>query len=73
MRLFAVTLPVCGYAVVEVEAEDEKSAIEAAFGADITKAHIEEWDVYRHIAQGNVLYAPVNTPSAEDLGVDVDE
>lgn len=70
MALFNVTLPVAGYAVIEVEADDEASAITAAFEADVTKEHIEEWDIFKHISQGNVLYAPVNRPSAEQIDED---
>ncbi|WP_424974212.1 hypothetical protein [Dinoroseobacter sp. S124A] len=57
MPTFGVTLPVAGHAWLEVQAEDEDSAIETAMEV-VTSEDFVEWEPLRHITQGNVCYAP---------------
>ncbi len=64
---YTVEIPIAGYAVVEVVAASEEEAQELAF-ADITREHIEEWDAYDKIVQGNVLRAPRNSVEITDNG-----
>lgn len=64
MRQFAVTLPVAGSIVVFVDAETEEEALSVAFEqqdwrvetGDNTEAG--EFETMKHIARGNVCYAP---------------
>lgn len=66
MKRYSVSVPFAGYIVIEVEAPDEDSAIEAAMGhddCDICKAfdegYVGEVNFYRTILQGNVCYPSV--------------
>lgn len=56
MAKYLVKLPVTARAVLEVEADDEDGAIEAAFEA-VALTDIEEWEALRTVSKGNVLYA----------------
>lgn len=57
-KMYTVALPVSGVIYVEVKAEDEESAIDAALQSDqITHDRLEEWEVHRHIVRGNVCSA----------------
>lgn len=67
MRTFSVQIPIAGYVYTEVEAEDEEAAIDAALYQSYTHDDIEEWETYRVLCEGNVLYADVNHVSAEEL------
>lgn len=67
MKKWEVSLPISGYVCVEVEAEDEESAIEAAFEAHITKDMIEEWETHRQIVRGNVCSAVLNEADAQEI------
>ncbi len=64
MALYEVIMPIAGHVLVEVEAESEADAIDKAFEAEITTNEIEEWDVYRHLQQGNVSYVRYNRAEA---------
>lgn len=67
-KKYGVTLPVTGLIYVEVEADDEKSAIEAALGADgLTNSMIEEWEAHREVNRGNVWHGPIGEASAEEI------
>lgn len=67
MKKWEVSLPISGYVCVEVEAEDEESAIEAAFMSDITTKDIEEWETHHQIARGNVCSAVLNEAYAQEM------
>lgn len=67
MKTYNVCVPITGTIWVTVEAEDEKSAIEAAMDSeDLTLANIEQWSAHKQICQGNVLYAEQNEAYAEE-------
>ena len=65
MNTYSVLVPIAGYAMVEVEAENEEEATITALSKDIIVDDIEEWDVYRNITQGNILYPPFNSVEVE--------
>lgn len=66
MATYSVTLPVTGYIVIDVEADDEKSAIDAALNSKNLKTDmIEEWEVHRYTNRGNIAYGSVTVASAE--------
>lgn len=71
MSKFEVTLPFTGYACVQVEAEDEKSAINAAMEIasltirDSKDTSVGEWEFTAHVTRGNVTYALMNDASAD--------
>lgn len=65
MATYSVTLPIAGYAIVEVEADSEEAAIDAALGSDVTMRDIEEWSVLKAIVTGNILHTSPNDASAE--------
>ncbi len=68
MYTYAVTIPVAGYMVVEVEASSKEEAInEAMLRNDAIGDYLEELDTYRHLTQGNVLYAPFNSAYAQEI------
>ena len=56
MATWTVQLPITGCAIVEVEADDEAAAIEAALDA-VTIDDLESWEAVEKIIEGNVLYA----------------
>lgn len=56
-RLWAVTLPIAGHAYLEVEADDEKSAIEKACEV-VTIDDIESWEALEQFTEGNVCHCP---------------
>lgn len=66
MAKYLVTIPMAGYVQIEVEAEDESSAESAAFEAGATFDDIVEWDIYKKLTRGNVLYAPMNEIEVEE-------
>lgn len=71
MARFGVELPIAGYAYVEVEAEDEAAAVDAALASEIKTSDIQEWDVFKALVRGNVCYAPRTRP--EVFPMDDDE
>ena len=74
MATYSVKLPFAGYLSVEVEADSEEDAVSKAMN-DASLDDVEEWETFTQIVQGNVLYAPINTPEVEliDDGEDEDE
>jgi len=66
MPRYEVQLPITGYAIIEVEAEDEKSAIDVALQSeDLTLSSIETWAAVEQVVEGNVFYGELNEASAE--------
>lgn len=57
---YNVYIPICGYAYLEVEAENEEAAINEAFKQGCSFDDIVEFDMYEHIVQGNVFYGMMN-------------
>lgn len=67
-RIFSVTIPIAGHAIVEVEAETEEEAIEAAFDK-VQLSDIDSWEALHRFSEGNVLYCPSPWHAeAEDVG-----
>ena len=64
-KTWSVTLPITGYVIAEVEADNEKQAIEEALNADIYSDNIEEWGVREKIIEGNVFHGIQNEAEAE--------
>jgi hypothetical protein len=67
MATYCVTLPVTGFCVVEVEAENADDAINKAMD-NVTNDDLETWETHREITRGNVCYAEVNEAHAELVG-----
>lgn len=63
MPKYVVTLPVSGYCIVDVEAENEDAAIEVAMEV-ASQEHLESWQTHKRIVYGNVCSAEVNEASA---------
>jgi len=73
MPSYHVFLPFTGSFFIEVEADSEEAAKDAAFERDILLeaegAEIHEWDTHKHIVQGNVFYgvqSEIEVEPAED-------
>ncbi|WP_024516793.1 hypothetical protein [Bradyrhizobium sp. Tv2a-2] len=66
MTRYSVTVPIAGYAIVEVEAADENDAIDEALGA-IDFNDIQEWEAYRHLVRGHVCSAPYHKAVVEEI------
>lgn len=66
-KTWNVSLPFTGYVVVEVEAENEREAIEAALNGEVTTDDIEQWEVVKEIVQGNVFFGMRNRAEAEPV------
>lgn len=63
MPKYGVTLPIAGHAWLEVDAESEEAAIEAAH-KEVTASDIESWETLDKVVEGNVCYAPTWISSA---------
>jgi len=57
MKTWSVSVPIAGHAEVEVEAEDEESAIEQAL-SEVQLSDLTEWDALKQFNQGNICYCP---------------
>lgn len=65
-KRYGVTLPITGTVYVEVEADSEEAAIEAALNSDdLTGDAIESWEATDRIVKGNVFYGVQNEAHAE--------
>lgn len=67
MKKYNVLVPIAGYVQIEVEAENEKEAIDKAFEQGCSAKDISEFDMLEHIAEGNVLHAPMNNVEVEEI------
>ena len=72
MPKYSVELPIVGWALVEVEADDERAAADAALGGEITFDDIQEWDAVRRVTQGHICYAPRNSIEVTEIESDED-
>jgi hypothetical protein len=61
MKTYLVTIPIGGHVTVEVEAEDEKQAVEAALVKNLSTEDIDSatWETFERINSGNVCYFPL--------------
>lgn len=57
---YNVYVPICGYAYLEVEAEDKEAAIDEAFKQGCSFEDIIEFDMYERIVEGNVFNGMMN-------------
>jgi hypothetical protein len=64
---FSVAIPICGYAIVEVEADSPEDAIEKALAGEITIDDIESWEAIEHICEGNCFNGSLNDAEAEEI------
>lgn len=62
--LYNVTLPIAGYQVFRVEAEDETSAIDVALTGE-HEAVETCYDTYKILVKNNCLYTDTNEASVE--------
>jgi hypothetical protein len=62
--LYAVSVPYCGYAYVEVEAESEEEAIKVALEQDDLFDKIEEGEFLEQIVEGNIFHGILNEAEA---------
>jgi len=59
MAKFSVLIPFAGSICIEVEADNEEAAIEAAFNSeDLTLDNVESWEALREFITGNVCHCP---------------
>ncbi len=66
-KRWSVSVPFTGYVVVEVAADDEKSAIEKALSSDLDIHDCEECEFHDVIVGGNVFYGVQNEAEAEEI------
>lgn len=66
MKEFCVTVPICGYAVIMVEAENEEEAKQKALEGRITIDDIESWEPLEQIVEGNCFNGMQNEIEAEE-------
>ena len=55
MKRYNVSIPIAGTITFNVEAEDEKEAIEKAWDGSIDDGELE-YELYEHLAEGNVRH-----------------
>lgn len=58
MAIYNVTLPIAGHLFLQVEADDEDAAIQAAFASDYSIDDIEDWEPLERFNSGNVCHCP---------------
>jgi len=57
MKRYTVKVPIVAVCYIDVEAENEKDAMDKAFESeDLKLENVEEWEPLEHITQGNVIY-----------------
>lgn len=70
MPSYTVQLPIAGYVSVDVQCGEDEDPIEVALCSDFGTDDIAEWEAYRTLSSGNVLYAPVREATFEQLEED---
>lgn len=65
MTEYCVSVPICGYAVVMIEAENEKEAIEKAI-ENVDLSDMESWEALEHVVEGNCFNGPLNDIEVEE-------
>lgn len=57
MKRYTVKVPIVAVCYIDVEAENEKDAMDKAFESeDLKLENVEEWEPLERITQGNVIY-----------------
>ena len=59
MKRWNVRIPISGFVSINVEAQTEEAAKEAALTGDIPTSP-DEWDIHEQIASGSVFYGMQN-------------
>lgn len=67
-RMYGVTIPIAGYVYKEVVADSEEHALDIVLDGEFTNADIEQWETYKHLVRGNVVYASPSSYEVQDLG-----
>lgn len=67
MNTYNVRIPITGVVDVEVEAENEDEAIEAAMQKEVSTDDITEWETCRQIVQGNVFNGHTNEVDVSEV------
>ncbi len=71
MKVWNVTVPIAGHAVVQVEATTEAEAIEAALQSEeLNIKAIENWEPLEKFNEGNVCYCPQPWEAEAELAFD---
>lgn len=70
MANYTVQLPIAGVVTVEVEADSDQEAIQAALSSGWTTDDIDECDAYEYLVKGNIVYAPIWQARAAKLDDD---
>lgn len=65
MTEYCVQVPICGYAVVMIEAENEKEAIEKAI-ENVELSDMESWEALEHVVEGNCFNGLLNDIEVEE-------
>ena len=74
-KTYWVTVPFAGYILIKINADSEKTAIDKALQADVyidllgddsDVVELEEFELYRRIVQGNIVYPSVWEAEARD-------
>lgn len=68
MKKYNVVIPIVGIICIEVDAENEKEALQKGFNSEeLTLDNVAEWDAYEKIVEGNCLHVNVNKAYAEEI------
>lgn len=68
MPRYLVTIPISGAISIEVDAENEDAALDAAFDSEeLTSDNIDDWEAHREMVSGNVINFSPNRASAKRL------
>lgn len=66
MKEYDVKVPITGFMVITVDAENEEDAIEKALEYDYSYEDVEEWSAVRKVSEGNVFYGYINEAEVID-------
>jgi hypothetical protein len=58
LKTYSVTIPIAGHVIVEVDAEDKKSAIEEAFKVRISTKDIDQWVMLKSFNERGFCHCP---------------
>jgi hypothetical protein len=64
---YGVRVPYCGYAYVEVEADNEEEAIEKALETEDLFDMIEEGEFHKRITEGNIFIGILDEAEVDEL------
>lgn len=70
MKKYGVSIPLTGYIYIEVEADSEQAAEEAAwekFNVEGEKAGDIAWELVDHVTTGNVFHGELNDVCVDEI------